>query len=205
MKDSPKPKETIPRGGGDDKIVAVKVLVQTILSFLAEHGLAAGLISTSSGVLINKIPVTAIAKYIGDSLPQNLPDLEKARLKEQFILVDREKIYFDPCDQNLKYLSKILEDKTIPFEEKEKVARSILTKYLNLKTQSGRRNFVLCIVFIIYILSIQNPSSFYIMMQSLIKAIREGKISKVMGRLIVRRLRKKGILVDPELADIVAS
>ena len=89
--------------------------------------------------------------------------------------------------------------------KKKKIAHSVLVKYLNLKTQSGRRNFVLCIVFIIYTLSIQNPSSFYIMMQSLIKAIREGKISRVIGRLIVRRLRKRGILIDSELAEIVAS
>ena len=43
------------------------------------------------------------------------------------------------------------------------------------------------------------------MMKSLIKAIREGRITKQMARLIVRRLRKKGIPIDPELAEIVAS
>ena len=42
------------------------------------------------------------------------------------------------------------------------------------------------------------------MMKSLIKAIREGKITKPMGRLIVKKLRKKGIPIDPELAEIVA-
>ena len=200
LKDSPESKETLPRGGGAGEIVAGKVIVQAILTFLAEHGLTAGLIS-STGLVISQIPVDSISTYLRDAFPQNLPHLEK----KKFILVDGEKIYFDQCDQNLKYLFKILEDETIPFEEKKKIAHSVLVKYLNLKTQSGRRNFVLCIVFVIYTLSIQNPSSFYIMMQSLIKAIREGKISRGIGRLIVRRLRKRGILIDPELAEIVAS
>ena len=200
LKDSPESKETPPRGGAVGEIVATKVLAQTILSFLAEHGLTAGLIS-SIGVVISRIPVTSISTYLRDAFPQNLPHLEK----KKFIMVGGEKIYLDQCDQNLKYLFKILEDETIPFEEKEKAAHSILTKYLNLKTPFGRRNFVLCIVFILYILATNHHSSFYIMMRNLIKAIREGKISKAMARFIVRRLKKKGILIDPELADIVAS
>ena len=43
------------------------------------------------------------------------------------------------------------------------------------------------------------------MMKSLIKAIREGRILKQMARLIVRRLRKKGVPINPELAEIVGS
>ena len=43
------------------------------------------------------------------------------------------------------------------------------------------------------------------MMRSLIKAIREGKIAKPMARSIVRKLRKKGVPIDPELAELVAS
>ena len=130
-----------------------------------------------------------------------MPDLEK----KKFILVGGEKIYLEQCDQNLKYLFDILEDETIPFEKREEIAHSILTKYLNLKTPFGRRNFVLCITFMTYILFTKRHSSFYLMMKSLIKAIREGRITKQMARLIVRRLRKKGLPIDPELAEIVAS
>jgi hypothetical protein len=66
---------------------------------------------------------------------------------------------------------------------------------------NGRIAFVLCIVFVLYILSIQNPSSFYILLKNLIKAIKEGRISKAIGRAIVRRLKKKGIAIDPELLE----
>ena len=132
-----------------------------------------------------------ISTYLRYAFPQNLPDLEK----KKFILISGEKIYLDQCDQSLKYLFDTLGDEPIPFEERKKIAHSVLTKYLNLRTPFGRRNVVLCIVFIIYILSTKRHSSFYLMMKSLIKAIREGRIPKQMARLIVRKLRKKVCLL----------
>jgi len=135
------PRFLSPRGGAFIEIsgISIKVVAQVVVNFLAKKGLLAGL-ATSGAVVISKIPATAISTYLRDAFPQNLPDLEK----KKFILVGGEKIYLDQCDQNLKYLFQILEDETIPFEEKEKVASSILTKYLNLKTMTGRVTFVLC-------------------------------------------------------------
>ena len=127
--------------------------------------------------------------------------------KKKFVLVKSKvkDISLDQCDQNLKYLFDILEDETVPFEERKKIAYSILTKYLNIKTPFGRRNFALCIAFIIYILFTNPRSSFYIIMKSLIKAIREGNITKPMARFIVRKLRKKGVPIDLELVELVSS
>lgn len=62
---------------------------------------------------------------------------------------------------------------------------------------------VLCIIFILYILSIHNPSGFYILLRNLIKAIKEGRISKPIGRLIAKRFKKKGIPIDPEYLEIL--
>lgn len=199
--DLPESKEAVPRGGVTEKVIVGKVVGKAILSFLAEHGLTTGILS-GSGLVISKIPLTAISTHINNSLPQNLPHLDKKRFS---IIVDGEKLVLDECDQSLKYLFRILEDDQLPFEEKKKVARSVINKYLNLKTVTGRRNFVICIVFILYILSNNNYSSFYTMMQSLIEAIRSGKISKAMGRLIVRRLKKKNVSIDPELLDLISS
>ena len=191
-----------PRGGAVIEFtgISVKIAGQFVVSFLAKKGLIAGL-ATGGAVLISKIPVTAVSTYLRDAFPQNLPDLEK----KKFILVGGEKIYLDQCDQNLKYLFNILKDESIPPDDRKEIAQSILTKYLNLKTPFGRRNFALCIIFIIYILYTNHHSSFYIMMKSLIKAIREGKITKAMARLIIRKLRKKGVPIDPELVEIAAS
>ena len=40
-------------------------------------------------------------------------------------------------------------------------------------------------------------------MKNLIKVIREGKIIKPITRFIVRKLRKKGIPIEPELAEVI--
>ena len=193
-----RPKFLSPSGGAFIEVSGISFKI--VIKYLANKGLLTGIFA-GSGLVFSKIPATTISTYLRDSFPQNLPHLEK----KKFILVDGEKIYFDHCDQNLEYLFKVLEDKTMPFEEKEKVARSILTKYLNLKTINGRVTFVFCIVFILYILSIQNPSGFYILLKSLKKAVEEGRVSKAIGRAIIRRLKKKGIAIDPELLEVVSS
>ena len=198
----PVPRFLSPRGGAIFEIPAlvVKIIANVVVNFLAKKGLMAGLMA-GGGIVVSKIPATAISTYLRDAFPQNLPHLEK----KKFILVGGEKIYLDQCDKNFEYLFNILEDKTIPFEKKEKEALSVLTKYLNLKTSKGRITFILCIVFVLYILSIQNSSGFYILLKNLIKAIKEGRISKPIGRAIVRRLQRKGTAVDPELLEVVSS
>lgn len=196
------PRFLSPHGGAFIEIsgISVKIVTKVVLNFLAKKGLLAGFLGGGS-VVISKIPVTVITRYLRDSFPQNLPHLEK----KKYILVKGEKIYLDQCDQNFEYLFNILEDKTIPFEEKEKVAHSILTKYLDLKTMNGRIGFVLCIGFVLYILSIQNQPGYYILLKNLIKAIKEGRISKPIGRARIRKLKNKGIPIDPELLEVISS
>ena len=199
---SPRLRDFFPRGGAIIEFsgITIKILAKVAINFLAENGFLAGLV-TGSGVALSKIPTSAISTYLRDAFPQNLPELER----KKFILVDGEKIYLDQCDQNLEYLFAVLKDKTLPFEEKEKLTRSIVTKYLNLKTADGRLNFVFCIVFILSIFSIQNMSSYHILLKNLIKSIKEGRIPKIVGRAIIRKLKKRGLPVNPELLEIVDS
>jgi len=99
----------------------------------------------------------------------------------------------------------ILQEELMPFEEKEKVAGSILAKYLNLKTADGRLNCTLCIVSILYIFATQNVTSYYLVLKSLISSIKAGTISKSVGRVIAMKLKKRGIPVDPELIELINS
>jgi len=193
-------KEIPPRGGELISGSTAVALAQAILTFLAEHGLTTGLLS-GTGLVISKMPITSISTCLYESVAQNLSHLDK----KKYILIKGERMYLDQCDENLTYLFNILKDKTIPYEERQKLAHSLLTKYLNLKTPVGRRNFVLCIVFIIYIFFTNHRSSFHIMMENLIKAIQEGKITKAMARFIIRKLRKKGIPIDSRLTELVNS
>ena len=194
LKNSPEPEaiKIVPPGGAD---IVVNPIVAAVLRFLAEHGLTAGAISSVLGI-IAAVPTTALSTCLRDALPQHL-------LKDKkFVLANGNKIYLDNCDENLSYLFDILLSDKIPFDEKRKKAYASLTNYLDLKTLAGRRNFILCVVVIFYILATKDLSSFYVMMQSLIKAVREGRISKAMARIIIRRLRKKGLPVDPELVEL---
>jgi hypothetical protein len=185
----------LPRGGA---VVEFSVLAKVVITFLAENGLLAGLF-TGTGLALSKIPTSAVAAYLRDAFPQNLPELEKQR----FILVDGEKIHLDPCDQNIQYLFMILKDPTLPFEQKEKLTRSILSEYLNLNTVDGRVNFVICIVSILYTVSTHSPSSYFLILKNLIEAIKGGKIPKVVARAIARKLKKRGLPIDPELLDLI--
>ena len=65
------------------------------------------------------------------------------------------------------------------------------------------RNLILCLIPILLILAIQNPACYYLVIKNLIQAIKEGRISKRIARIIVRRLLKKGRMVDPELLDLI--
>lgn len=202
-KDCKQPKLPSPQGGALVKIsgITIKVGVKVLLNIFAQKGLVGGAVVGAAAVAVSKIPATAVAKIIGDALPQNLAHLEA----KNYILVSGEKIYLDQCDQSLGYLINILEDEKIPFDKKEELVRSILMKYLDLSTVEGRLRFLLCVVLILFMFSKTSPSSFFILMKNLIQAIKEGKISKAMGRYIVRKLQKKGVPVDPELLDLVDS
>jgi len=199
---NPRFRAFLPRGGAMIELsgISIKIIAKVAINFLAENGLLAGLV-TGSSVALSKIPTTAISTYLREAFAQNLPELER----KKFILLDGEKIYLDQCDQNLEYLVTVLKDTTLLFEEKEKLTRSILTKYLNLKTADGRLNFVLCIVFILSVFSIQDMSSYHIILKNLIKAIKEGRILKIVGRAIIRKLKKRGLSVNPELLEVVNS
>jgi hypothetical protein len=59
--------------------VSIKVIAQVVIKFLADNGLLAGLF-TSTGVVLSKIPTSAIEIYLRDSFAQNLPQLEKKSL-----------------------------------------------------------------------------------------------------------------------------
>jgi len=101
----------------------------------------------------------------------------------------------------------VLSSLDIPFQEKEEWSLKILRDHLDLDlgTTSGRVHLIFCIISILYIFAIFDISSYFLMIKNLIKAIKDGKISKQLARLIIRRLRKLNIPIDPELIDAVAA
>jgi hypothetical protein len=185
-----------PRGGA---LVETATALK-IVEFLATHGSELFVLVTSGGIVVKKILTgTAISTYLYEASPQ--AHIERKR----FILVDGEKIYIDYCAEGLEFLFTVMEKNHLPYEENEKVVCSALDS-MKLDTMNDRVRFVLCIVTILFIFfSTQNMTSYYILLKNLIKAIKEGRIPKVVGRAIIRKLRKRGMAVDPELLDAVNS
>ena len=69
-----------------------------------------------------------------------------------------------------------------------------------------RVHFVLCIVNLLQMLSIQSDSAnYYLMIGNLIQAIKEGKISKQVARLILRLLKERKIIISPEFINLIDS
>ena len=196
-----------PRGGDFVKVslgsISIKS-VKVVVKFIANKGLLAGFLGSSGGLVLTKIPSTAVSTYLRDSFQQNLPHLEK----KKFILVKGKKLYLDldQCDQNLEYLFNMLTSSEISDKDKKDIANSVLKKYINLKTLDARVKFVICVTgLLIYLYSIGSMGSYYLILKKLIQAIREGKIPKVVGRAIIRKLKKKSIPVSPELLEITNS
>jgi hypothetical protein len=206
----------LPRGGAlvvpPEVFQVIKYLNETgVLKLIHDSGIVAtivsGMISATGSYIIKQIPLKAINTYVVTSVPGALPATHGYKYIEKRMTVfdDVGSIHLQKCEENLQYLFTILQDSTVPFEEKERLTLAILTKYLNLNTPQGRLNFVLCLVFIIYLLSIYAPGSYHIILRKLIEAIKQGKISKKLARLIIRRLQRKGVLIEPELLDIAYS
>jgi hypothetical protein len=191
----------LPRGGAFLEVYGVNIreIAQIVIKFLAENGLLAGLLG-GTGAAISQIPTKQLAKSLDNSMPQNLAGLEKKKL----IIINGKTIYLDMCDQAYEYLFKILEDPEIPFEEKQKFTAAVLNNFTSdLKPMLRRVSFVICMVVLLYILSQRSTSGFYVLLSNLIQAIKDGRISKNVAKTIVRRLRRKGVPVDPELLELV--
>lgn len=108
---------------------------------------------------------------------------------------------YESSPQNLDILFTVLNDPSIPFEQKQRVTYRILAHHVDLTTHSGRVKFVLCIVAIIIALSIANPAGYMILLQQLVKLVKAKKISKVVLRAILRKLKGKNVLIDPDLLN----
>ena len=171
----------------------LQVILKKLVKLAAKKGVEIG-VSTGIGVAVALTPKKQLVKLIEGSLPQNLLD------KENFIILDGEKEYLENCGNDFRYMFSLLMDKELPYSEKKELVTAVFRVQLdNIKPLQ----LILCLIPLLLILSTQNPSGYYLVLQNLIKAIKEGRISKAIARVIVRKLLKKGKFVDPELLDLL--
>ena len=186
----------IPRGG--DPLVGGWILGQSLLAFLAEHGLTAGVISGITLVL-GKIPVTALSKYVKKSSPYYYLDSEMKR----FIIIENDeiKINIDTCGNDFAYLWTMLSLENLKYERREDITKVTLEN-VDYKLSPKLRHTIACLINLMFLL--KDSSSLAIIIESLIKAIKEGRLSKNIARYILRLLLRRGVPVDRRLIEAAA-
>ena len=173
--------------------ILIRLMLKKLIKIAANRGVELG-ISIGAGVVLAVTPKKALAKIIEGSLAQNLLD------KKSFIRVNGEKVYLENCDDGFKYMFSIFMDKELPYNEKKELVTYLFRVNLD---RNKPLHLILCLIPILLILATQNPACYFLVIKNLIQAIKEGRISKRIARIIVRKLLKKGKMVDPELLDLI--
>ncbi len=190
--------DRFPRGGA---IIETDLII-AIVSMIAEKGWFLGGAGGIAMVSLSKVSSKSVSRVLRNALVVNYSNYEKTK----YFLHEEHKICLEGCEQPLEYMFEILKTKDIPYLERAEKTLKILTTYLNLDTRIGRIRFVLCVVSIFLVLfDAKDFASLHLLMQNLLKAIKSGRISKRLGRLIVGRLVRKGVMVDPDLIDAVGA
>lgn len=185
----------LPRGGALISITGAKVVlnIKPVIYYLAKKGTITGLLAPFGYKVVTNIPSKALSKYLYQSLPSSHANYGKKGYLIAEINTD------EILDTNMRYLLKILSDKDISVDHKITQAKLMIKNHTNLTTREGKIGFVLVMVSLLSILYLTNTAGFFALLQSLIEAIKDGRVSKRLSRIIIRRLKNLGIDFDPEL------
>ena len=198
-------------GGRGGEIFTVTITgVQVVLNFgkfvvpFKEYGTLIFLGTATGIVTIKKIPTTAVStivrfirKRLSDGSPFSHTDWEKGHI----IGIDS----LGECNYDFKYLVSTLSNKEILYYDRQKKALIILKQQLNSGTTESLVRFLACVVSILVVFTVLgDKTSIFLMMQNLLEALREGKITKRLARILIRKLLRKGVPVDLELIEAAA-
>jgi len=159
---------------------------RSVVRFLSNNGTIIGFFF-GGGLVIKTIPTKLLRKSISKALPSSwiAPEEDKFfRAKDIRDAYFREMttIYVHTCDRDMACLLEVLESK-ISFEEKQE-----LLKLVNI--------FGIGIISLIFMFAIDDDSEFWSLIERILSAIRDGRISKRMAKFIINRLRKRGLPED---------
>lgn len=192
------------RGGDIVSITGLKAIIniKPILILIAKKGGKTAFVGAIAGRFGPKILASkALSTSIYKALPYSFSDAEKKRS----IVIDiaKDKI----IDEKWTYLFEFLSSPTIEYDTKVKKANEMLQQNLDLSTKLGKIRFIFIILFILFGLRRLGPENngFIALMESLLEALRSGKLSKKLARLIIRRLRRRNIPIDSEFIDLASS
>ena len=181
-----------PPGGAVIEVSGLSLKI--VLNYFAKNGFWSILAGTFGGVILKKIPSKEISKILRDATP-----LTHSQWGKLDIPVDEPQLV---CDNAFDYLIRVLMSDDIPFATKKSETFKVLVSSFDLQTTAGRLRFLFCMLALIQTLyGGVNLGNFVILMENLLEAVKKGKISRRLARILVRRLLRKNIQVDPELLE----
>lgn len=173
---------------------ATKLLIKKLIKLAAAKGVELSAY-VGLGLVVAITPQKAITRIIENSLPHSHLDLKT------YSTVDGIDFGLETCDDSFKYLKELLMDNQLPFEEKRK---RIEYAFGRMELDEFKGNlFISCMMSMLILLLGGNPAAYRLVIESLLEYIKTGRISKAVARMIVKRLKRKGQYVDPELLDLL--
>lgn len=188
---------SIPYGGAIVEVTGIKIVINVgkLILLLSKHAAMIGFSTGAGFVVVKKFPIKQISRTVrsltrsskGVPIPVGDVDILKN------------------CS-NWNYVINILSDKDIPYHDRRKKAFTILRHQLTIESKADVIRYITCLVsaFTLFTL-LRDTSSVFLLMENLIKSVKEGKISKRLARLILRKLLRQGVEVDPEFTQLVNS
>jgi hypothetical protein len=136
------------------------------------------------------------------ALPYTTTELISKKLAENAIRTAVMEIE-NQCGNTFHYLFQLLLNDKVPYEIKMKEAIKII-RTLDWRSASATLTIGCIVIMLAVLFALQSPG-FYILIKAIIKAIREGKISRQVARLLIRKLMRnyKEIPIDPDLLIIL--
>lgn len=205
----------LPRGGGLGEVLLKKIIqkiirrrLKKLVKRLATDGVKEIFLGLVAALAVDKIPkkkaLSTILRYTATKLKDGSPITHTKWNKLKYL--SRSEI--DPlsgCESSWKFILEVLLNKDLPYSVREEKVKILVRQSCSFQTKADLVRFMACMVGIILLLgSLKEESGIFILMQSLLDAVKQGKISKRIARRIIRRLMRKNVLVDIELLEGVA-
>lgn len=188
------------RGGLTDPITLLTVgtAIIKVGTVISEVSPTIGLL-LGFGSFLMKTKKANIVSMLYKTSPQNLPVKSLISIQDKMNAIEN---IGHLCDNHIgEIIINILNSDSLSIEQKQKAIYKIFTEHIRLDTNGARVKFVLCIFTILVALYIGDTTGYIIVLKSLYNAVKEGKLNSRVFLTIIKKLRKKGWLVDPYLFD----
>ena len=178
----------------------IKLFTRVLRALMTDRALKIALIATFSTAGVTFFHDEIIALLAGDTFNSVCVKDTDGNLK---IICDIIEEY--ELKSHTTQMKEIILSTHLSNEHKISLLKIKLDFIINGECAGKSRFLIMTLLGVIITFTISGVGGLALVLEALYRLFQEGKITKSMARLIVRRLIKKGVPIDPELAEIVAS